>query len=576
LYYLDKTAKAKDTMKILAKTTYILCLVGAASADYDYLHRNLQTNETMQSNLTPMPPIPSSPLPFTYWHNYVGHDGRSHLAKCTFDWTMATSLHWADQPTWMDHITPQVMPQVTKTIFAQMHMPNGSINEWHSDPGPQLVVVMQGHQGWEVEDGQKMVLGPGDVYFGEDQDSKGHLNHGLGETFHFIMVRYDNHIRRKGQPCWLTSNSTAAPAASAPAPTPAQSEVSASTSRIDKIKLELANARTKEGLDDDNAIVVCVGADNPGLSVRDDDGQYRGFEVEVSKLVVAELELAINETLNIMFVSPTLDERLQYLETQHCVFLADLLTNIPERREVVSFTPPYLVIKEELLAFRSEDITSPQDCKAAAVAAGSATLVRYEEKFKTINLVLTESNGDGVELLLNGTVDCMANDNIVFKEILDDIDEGVYKGVHPGLKSADLERISTGNTFPPKPWGLGVSDDTPWLLKELTEIMIYAAADGRLGQLRDEHGFGDGNFGLEPDNCSCNATDGCNIVGVETTGLLGIPLRHRTNSASSDHKSGATPLDYTAYVIGAVGGAVVVLFGTWITKKRNDGYQALP
>jgi quercetin dioxygenase-like cupin family protein len=101
----------------------------------------------------------------------------------------------------MDHITPEVLPQVTKTIFAQMYMPNGTINEWHSDPGPQLVVVMQGHQGREVEDGQRMVLGPGDVYFGEDQDSKGHLNHGLGETFHFSMVRYDNHIRRKGQPC---------------------------------------------------------------------------------------------------------------------------------------------------------------------------------------------------------------------------------------------------------------------------------------------------------------------------------------------------------------------------------------
>jgi ABC-type amino acid transport substrate-binding protein len=286
--------------------------------------------------------------------------------------------------------------------------------------------------------------------------------------------------------------------------------------RIDKIKLELANARTKQGVDDDDAIVVCVGADNPGLSVRDDDGQHSRFEVNVSRLVVAELESAINETLNVMFVSPTLDDRLQCLETQRSIFLADLLTNIPQRREVVSFTSPCLVIKEELLAFRSAGITSPQDCKAAAVAAGSAALVRCEEKFPALQLVLTKSNGDGVELLLNGTVDCMANDNIVFKEILDDIGKGVYGGAYPGLKSADLERISTGDKFPPKPWGLGVSDDTPWLLKELTEIMIYAAADGRLQHLRKIHGFGDGNFGLEPENCSRDAADGCNIVGTSS------------------------------------------------------------
>eukprot|EP00040_Diaphanoeca_grandis_P008933 m.46929 g.46929 ORF g.46929 m.46929 type:complete len:495 (-) comp20375_c0_seq1:361-1845(-) len=471
------------TMKIFAKTTSILCLVGAVSANYD----DLETNET----------IPSSPLPFTYWHNYVGDDGLSHLAKCTFDWTLATNLHWKDQPTWMDFITPQVLPNSTKTIFAQMHMPNGSINEWHSDPGPQLVVVMKGHQGWEVADGQKMVLGPGDVYFGEDQDSKGHLNHGLGETFHFVMVRYDNHIRRKGQPCWLTNNSTS---------TTAQSEVhvSASTSRIDNIKLELANARTKQGLDDDNAIAICVGANDPGLSVKDDAGQYSGFEVEVAKLVVAELEVTINETLNITFVSPTLDTRLKYLETQRCIFLANLLTNIPSRREVVSFTPPYLVIKEELLALRSAGITSPENCKVAAVAAGSATLIRYTEKFPALELVLTESNSDGVDLLFNRTVDCMANDNIVFKEIIDDVDQGAYKETYPELTSADLQRITTGSTFPPKPWGLGLSDNTPWLLKEVTAIMIYAAADGRLGQLREEHGFGGGNFGLEPQKRSTN------------------------------------------------------------------------
>ena len=272
------------------------------------------------------------------------------------------------------------------------------------------------------------------------------------------------------------------------------------TSRIDKIKIELSSARIREGLGE-NVISVCVGADNPGLSLKDRDGQYRGLEVDVAKLVVGELGDAINQMLEVVFVSPSLGDRLQHLETKRCVFMADLLTNIPERREVVSFTSPYLVIHEELLAFRSANITFP-NCKVLAVAAGSATEVRYKEKFPEIRQVLTESNGDGLELLLNGTVDCMANDNIVFKELLEKIDQGTYRGAYPELKSSDLERISTNNAFPLKPWGLGVANDTPWLLKELTAIMIYAAADGRLDALRQEHGFGDGGFSLEPGKCS--------------------------------------------------------------------------
>jgi len=268
------------------------------------------------------------------------------------------------------------------------------------------------------------------------------------------------------------------------------------TSRINKIKLELSRARAREGLGE-NAIAVCVGADNRGLSVKDRDGQYSGFEVDVAKLVVADLADAINQPLDIVFVNPSLDDRLQHLETQRCVFMAELLTNIPERREVVSFTPPYLVIHEELLAFRSANITFP-NCKVAAMAAGSATEVSYKKKFPEIRQVLTDSNAVGLELLLNGKVDCMANDNIVFKELLEKIDQGALNENYPELRLSDLERISTHNTFPPKPWGLGVGDDTPWLLKELTSIMIYATADGRLGELREEHGFGNGGFDLEP------------------------------------------------------------------------------
>jgi ABC-type amino acid transport substrate-binding protein len=103
--------------------------------------------------------------------------------------------------------------------------------------------------------------------------------------------------------------------------------------------------------------------------------------------------------------------------------------NVPSRQEWVSFTPPYLIIHEEILAFIDSCSRSIKDCvgKKAAVAKGSfMMMLNLARQFPGIQQVLTKSNAAGIGMLLSGEVQYIANNDSVFKKLLEKIDAGQY------------------------------------------------------------------------------------------------------------------------------------------------------
>ena len=62
-----------------------------------------------------------------------------------------------------------------------MVLPVGWIGEWHENPKPQWIVPLSGRWFVETMDGQRVVMGAGEISFGEDQGTKadvqGHRGH---------------------------------------------------------------------------------------------------------------------------------------------------------------------------------------------------------------------------------------------------------------------------------------------------------------------------------------------------------------------------------------------------------------
>jgi len=53
-----------------------------------------------------------------------------------------------------------------------MVLPVGWVGEWHESPRPQWVVPLSGRWFIETQDGSRVEMGPGDIHWGQDIDTR--------------------------------------------------------------------------------------------------------------------------------------------------------------------------------------------------------------------------------------------------------------------------------------------------------------------------------------------------------------------------------------------------------------------
>jgi hypothetical protein len=73
-------------------------------------------------------------------------------------------------------------------------LPVGWIGTWHENPKPQWIVPLSGQWFVETMDGQRVVMGPGEMSFGADQNTgevdgkRGHLSGTVGDAPAVLMI----------------------------------------------------------------------------------------------------------------------------------------------------------------------------------------------------------------------------------------------------------------------------------------------------------------------------------------------------------------------------------------------------
>ena len=115
-----------------------------------------------------------------YRHLYVDGEGVSRFADCAM-----TELEWKA-------LTSAAQWQGPKTTgpFSVLFvvLPVGWFGDWHENPKPQWVIPLSGAWYVEAMDGQRLAFGPGEIHFGEDQDTRerdgkrGHLSGTVGDV----------------------------------------------------------------------------------------------------------------------------------------------------------------------------------------------------------------------------------------------------------------------------------------------------------------------------------------------------------------------------------------------------------
>jgi hypothetical protein len=110
-----------------------------------------------------------------YWHVWVDDKGVSHQSREYLTQFQFKSIEPPAAPQWQDRL------KIDSKSIVVMVLPVGWVGQWHENPKAQWIIPLSGHWFVQTMDGKRVVMGPGDVSLGEDQntkpDAQGHKGH---------------------------------------------------------------------------------------------------------------------------------------------------------------------------------------------------------------------------------------------------------------------------------------------------------------------------------------------------------------------------------------------------------------
>ena len=161
-------------------------------------------------------------------------------------------------------------------------------------------------------------------------------------------------------------------------------------------------------------LVVGIKFDQPGLALKNPDGSFAGFDVEVAKYVAKQL--GVPES-GIEFKESKSAEREGLIERGEVDYIVATYSITDTRKQKVNFAGPYFVAHQDLLVKKdSTDITGPEAMsgKILCSVSGSTPAQKVKDKYaKDVALQEFGTYSECVEALKTGTVDAVTTDDVI-------------------------------------------------------------------------------------------------------------------------------------------------------------------
>jgi glutamate transport system substrate-binding protein len=191
-------------------------------------------------------------------------------------------------------------------------------------------------------------------------------------------------------------------------------------------------------------VVVGVKNDQPGLGQVDPTtNTYSGFDVEVARLVAAQLGFAADKIKYTVVQSAAREDAISRGDVDYYV---GTYTINDKRKQRVSFAGPYFVSGQGLLVRKDESAITGKDSlkgKKVCSVSGSTPLQRVQQQQLTepSNIIAFQTYTQCVEQLRNKQVDAVTTDDAILKG---------YAAQYPGQIQV------LGKPFSEEPYGVGL------------------------------------------------------------------------------------------------------------------------
>jgi glutamate transport system substrate-binding protein len=220
-------------------------------------------------------------------------------------------------------------------------------------------------------------------------------------------------------------------------------------------------------------VIMGVRSDQPGLGFQDaTTGQYSGFDVEIARLVAAQLGFGPDKIEYKVVPSAAREDTIERGEIDYMVGTYTINDN---RKQRVSFAGPYFVAGQGLLVRKDETaITSKDTLKGKKVCSvtGSTPIQRVKDQGLTeaSNIVEFQTYSQCVDQLISRQVDAVTTDDAILKG---------YASQQPD----DLKVV--GEAFSKEPYGIGLNKDDTALRGKINDLLQASIDDGTWKKIYD-------------------------------------------------------------------------------------------
>ncbi|MER5444908.1 glutamate ABC transporter substrate-binding protein [Streptomyces sp. NPDC002766] len=233
-----------------------------------------------------------------------------------------------------------------------------------------------------------------------------------------------------------------------------------------------------------NKIKIGIKFDQPGLGLKEPNGAYSGFDVDVATYVAGKLGYKPSQ---IEWVETKSADRENALQRGDVKFIAATYSITDERKQKVDFAGPYFLAHQDLLVKKDSTITKGTDLngKKLCSVVGSTSAQNVQ---KTIapkaNLKTNSGYSECVASLQSGAVDALTTDDSILAGYAA---QDKYKGQ---FKLAGL-KLSNEN------YGIGVKKGDTATLNKINDALKTMVSDGTW-EKDVKKNFGPANYQYEP------------------------------------------------------------------------------
>jgi len=211
-------------------------------------------------------------------------------------------------------------------------------------------------------------------------------------------------------------------------------------------------------------VTVGVKYDQPGLGFKGaTDDIPTGFDVEIAKLLVADLGIDPSDTSKVTYEQTISDNREPFLQQGRVDLVLASYSITAERRALVGQTGPYFVTGQQVLVPEDSDVESIDDLAGEEVCSvtGSTSIERIDEAgAKGVGF---DSYSECVQKVLDGTIAAMSTDGSILAGFAAE-NEGELKVV--------------GEEFSEELIGVGYSLENPEMCEWINGVLTDAFEDG--------------------------------------------------------------------------------------------------